>query len=122
MYNLSAPASYTASANVLMLPPGGNGKIFDFDGDNKADLSFWRPDTGAWFVLRSSDSSVMTQTDFGLGSSGDRIVPGNYDGDTKTDYAYWRPGTGVWTIKQSTNNQTVTYTLGQSGDLPVQGD
>jgi YD repeat-containing protein len=122
MYNPSAPASYTASTNALMLPPGGNGKIFDFDGDNKADMSFWRPDTGAWFVLRSSDSSLMTQTNFGLGSSGDRIVPGNYDGDTKTDYAYWRASTGVWTIKQSSNNQTVTYTLGQSGDLPVQGD
>lgn len=122
IYDPATPANYSASMSPLMLPPGGNGKVFDFDGDGKADVSIWRPDTGEWFVLRSSDGSVMTQANFGLGSSGDRIVPGNYDGDTKTDYAYWHPSTGIWTIKQSSNNQTVTYTLGQTGDLPVPGD
>lgn len=122
LYDPSVPTNNTSILSPVMLPPGGNGKAFDFDGDGKADISIWRPDTGEWFVLRSSDSSVSTQNNFGLGSLGDRIVPGNYDGDLKTDFAYWRPSTGVWTIKQSSNNQNITFTLGQSGDVPVAGD
>ena len=89
----------------------------DFDGDRKADLSFYR--AGFWNVIRSSDSSVTQQA---LGLATDLIVPADYDGDGRTDIAFYRPDNGTWYIVNS-SDQTVTSTsFGTGTDVPVPAD
>ena len=70
---------------------------FDFDGDGKADLSVFRPETGFWYIQGSRDGFTASQ----FGVSTDKIVPADYDGDGKTDIAVYRPSDGAWYIQKS---------------------
>ena len=88
---------------------------FDFDGDNKSDISVFRPDNGSWYVQQST--AGFTGVAFGL--STDKLVPADYDGDGKTDVAVNRSGT--WYIQQSTAGFTAT-TFGDGNDIPVPAD
>lgn len=40
----------------------------DYDGDGKTDVAVWRPSTGNWHIIKSSDGNVITQQ---WGTSGD---------------------------------------------------
>ncbi|HLM01848.1 MAG TPA: Ig-like domain-containing protein, partial [Pyrinomonadaceae bacterium] len=93
----------------------------EFDGDGRSDLAVWRPDTGDWHVMRSSDNTY-TGVRFGAGSFGDVPVPGNYDGDRKTDLAVYRPSDGTWYIAQSSNGQVRAVQFGIATDKPAAGD
>lgn len=94
-------------------------QLSDFDGDGGSDLAVWRPSTGVWHVSRSMDNGY-TSSQFGGGSFGDVVVPGNYDGDKKIDYAVFR--NGVWYILNSSNGSARIVSFGLAGDLPVPGD
>jgi hypothetical protein len=93
----------------------------DYDRDGITDLAIYRPSSGAWFVLKSGDSTWITQTG---GVAGDKPVPADYDGDGKVDLALYRPSNGLWNIIQSGgNNGSVNQVLwGVSSDIPVPGD
>lgn len=65
---------------------------FDFDGDERADISVFRASTGFWWLNRSDQG--VTGTQFGI--STDKIVPADYDGDGKTDMAVYRDGLWLW--------------------------
>lgn len=92
--------------------------IANFDGDLRSEFSVFRPSTGVWYSLNSSDGALVA-TQFG--QNGDIIVPGDYDGDGKTDNAVYRPSTGAWYMLRSTAG-FAAIGFGAAGDIPVQGD
>lgn len=90
---------------------------FDFDGDKKADLAVFRPETGTWFVWRSSDGGYSIVN---WGIQNDKLVPADYDGDGKNDFAVYRDGT--WWILRSSNAAASTTQFGLPTDQPIPSD
>ncbi len=90
-------------------------KQFDFDGDNKSDISVYRPGNGVWYLLNST--AGFSAAHFGI--STDKIVPADYDGDGKADIAIWRDG--VWYLLRSTAGFTAAQ-FGTAGDIPMPAD
>ncbi len=89
---------------------------FDFDGDNRADLSVFRPQTGVWYV----NNSTGTFSTFRFGQDGDIPVAQDYDGDGKADAAVYR--SGVWYRLKSATNTWDAIPFGTAEDLPSPGD
>jgi hypothetical protein len=104
---------YTTSKSTLAGTATSN-----FDTDDKSDFSVWRPSTGTWYWLNSTDNS-FSGVQFGLNN--DRIVPGDYDADGKTDLGIFRPASGTWYIQQSTGGVAI-IPFGLAADRPVPGD
>ena len=69
----------------------------DYTGDGKADVTFWRPSNGNWFILRSEDSSFFA---FPFGTIGDTPAPGAYDADGKFDARVFRPSNFNWFVQR----------------------
>ena len=90
---------------------------YDFDGDRKADISVFRPETGTWWILNSSDSTY-TATNWGINS--DRIVPADYDGDGRIDKAVYR--NGLWYVLKSGTGGYSVNQFGLANDKPVPAD
>ena len=87
----------------------------DFDGDNKSDVSVFRPSNGVWYLNQSTNGFTAAQ--FGL--AGDKLAPADYDGDRKTDLAVYRDGT--WYLLRSTAG-FAQLQFGLAGDIPVPAD
>ena len=93
---------------------------YDFDGDNKSDLSQFRGSTGLWDAVQSSvPGGAHVQRFWGATSLGDQIVPADYDGDGKTDFAVYRNGT--WYVSKNTGGD-LTFVWGTATDIPVPAD
>lgn len=100
-------------------PVAQNRAPFDYDGDNKTDLSIFRPGPGEWWALRSSNGSNFALQ---FGNSTDKLVPADYTGDGKTDVAFWRPSNGNWFILRSEDFSFFAFPFGTTGDVPVPAD
>jgi hypothetical protein len=96
-----------------------NGAPFDFDGDDKTDISIFRPSAGEWWYSRSSDGGNYAAQ---FGNSADKLVPGDYTGDGRADIAVFRPSNGEWFILRSEDGSYYSYPFGTNGDIPTVGD
>jgi len=90
----------------------------DFDGDDKTDLSIFRPSEGNWYIQRST--AGFSAQHFGLAT--DKLVPGDFDGDGITDIAVFRPSEGNWYILNSGNSTIRGMHWGTQDDVPFTGD
>lgn len=89
-------------------------KDLDFDGDDRADVSLFRPMTGVWYTQDSLTDAVRAVK---WGADGDIPVPGRFDSDDRVDYNVFRPGTGTWWTLGSLTGATA-YRWGLSTDIP----
>ena len=96
---------------------GFNKTPFDFDGDGRADISVFRPSTGAWLISQSSNAALNATV---FGQVGDLIAPADFDGDGRTDIAVFR--FGFWYRLNSLTNQFVAIQFGSAGDIPMAAD
>jgi N-acetylneuraminic acid mutarotase len=99
----------------------GGGVSGDVDGDAKAELALFRPNTGQW-RFRYSTSNFASGPDLAFGLSTDKPVPGDYDGDGRMDVAVYRPSNGVWYVIFSSTGALAQLQWGMSSDVPVQDD
>ena len=119
--NLTNPtgAVLTRSSAVVTITNDDNtNRPFDFDGDDRADLSLFRPSNNTWLIKTGTDTTNTLQ----LGYPGDRLAPADYDGDSKTDVAVFRPSEGKWYIVNSSTGVLTSVSWGADGDLPVPTD
>lgn len=104
---------YTTSKATL-----SGSAISNFDNDGVSDIAVFRPSSGVWYGLNSTNGNLYAAA---FGAAGDKIVPGDYDGDGKTDTAVFRPSTATWYLQQSTAG-FASVQFGISSDIPVPGD
>ena len=95
----------------------------DYDGDGKTDAGVWR--NGIFYVLRSSDNSLLVQQ-WGQADDDARVIA-DYDGDKKTDFAVLRRTTtagdpAIWYILLSSQGAMRAVQWGVTGDAGVTGD
>jgi hypothetical protein len=99
----------------------------DFDGDDKADITVYRPTDSSFYTLRSTNGTLASRN---LGMSGDNpTVVGDYDGDGIDDFAVYRQGgapgqASFWFYRSGStpNSPIVSVQMGQNGDVPAPGD
>src|SRR5207302_2594270 len=109
--------SATDTFRTVLLGQAGDRPVpADYDGDGKADLAFYRPSKGQWFLQLSSGGSRLVP--FGAPNL-DVPIPADFDGDGKADIAIYRPTTGQWVYLKSTGGAKLV-TLGVPGvDIPA---
>lgn len=110
-----------------MRPTGGLPDVpvaGDYDGDGHTDLGVWRPDTGEWWILKSSNNYDQNNAlVFRWGKLGDVPVQADYDGDKKADFAVFRPTENRWYVRSSATGKSSVQPFGLAGlDVLVPAD
>jgi uncharacterized delta-60 repeat protein len=89
----------------------------DYDGDGKTDVAVFRPTDGNWYLLNSSNGTILTVH---FGQNGDIPLPADYDGDSRADTAVYRQGD--WYILNSSNGTFRAEHFGAATDKPLIAD
>lgn len=98
----------------------------DFDGDGQADLTVWRPVSGAWYTcysVHNYDCSRGRAIQFGL--SEDVPVVGHFGANGGMSLVVWRPKLnaveGTWFVREVVTTDTSFYSeqWGLEGDIPL---
>lgn len=105
---------YTTAKHVL-----SGTAIASFDGDQRSDISVYRPSTGVWYSINSDQTGVKERS---WGMAGDVAAPGDYDGDGIADRAVFRPSNGTWWIQFSSSGAHAVVSWGIAEDTPVPAD
>ena len=115
----SSPAAIRASRSMTQWGTVGDIPVAaDYDGDGKTDFAVWRPSTGTWYIIPSSNPSTPIVQQWG--TLGDIPVPKEYEGNGQTDMAVWRPSSGTWIISVPTTPASLSTTQwGISTDAPI---
>lgn len=100
------------TALLALVPP-----VFDYDGDDRSDVSVFRPSNGVWYLQNSQTGFSSVQ----FGQSTDRIAPADYNGDGRTDIAVFRPSNGTWYILRP-NGGFDSAQFGLGTDIIAPGD
>jgi hypothetical protein len=93
----------------------------DYDGDDRADLAFYRPWDGYWYIVKST-TGLAWYVNGGMAGASVTPVSADYDADGKIDPAFYEPGARTFYIVRSTTGATVTIPMAAvsaPGDLPV---
>lgn len=88
----------------------------DYDNDGQTDLGIWRPDTGEWWILKSSNGYDQNKAiTFSWGKLGDVPVQADYDGDRKADFAIFRSTENRWYVRESSTGKSYVRSFGLAG-------
>lgn len=90
----------------------------DFDGDGRADYAVFRPSSGVWFNLNSTNNS-FNALQWGIGT--DAVVSDDYTGDGKAERGVFRGGVWYLYLSGANSNPTI-FQFGQTGDIAVPAD
>jgi len=122
-FSLTDTSSHTYNAELVkQLTPDMQAKLSgsrqtqsDYDGDGKADPTFYDENTGIWHVKLSGANYYQINTTMdGLGGPGAVSVGADYDGDGKADPAVYYEQSGRWVIMPSSLNYAVVVVLVQT--------
>jgi predicted outer membrane repeat protein len=109
------------------------GRRADFESDGVSDIGYFRPSTGVWGILESSDLFNYSDAKYySWGQSGDVLAAGDYDGDGRLDPTVRRPPAGGQSAAYRMLLSSTGYNYGSAitvpagwpglGDTPVPGD
>jgi hypothetical protein len=113
---------YPTGFNGYDLHSGADRAVaFDYDGDGKMDLMFYRPGGGEAHVMHSNGDGTFTTVYVSNGSGmagydftafSDQVLPFDFNGDGNMDLLFYRPGGRVAYVVRSNGDGSFTKVYG----------